>query len=121
MIGVNRVFARMNFYTGLPKSTYRLHVAGKEVEICPAACVPEKKDRGVAMTEEEENLIRPALLALFTDKVTPTVSRLLMRLKDENPEWSHGRTSVYRALIRLGFTFDLRSQRYYDRIRCGVG
>lgn len=112
--GKNRVWDRLEALFGLsPHSILTL----LDKDDLPASGEPETRDSHVRMSDEDTALIRPAIVALVREKVTPTLDILLKKLHDDYPEWKWSRSSLYNALHRIGFSFNSKRYGYYDRLR----
>ena len=112
--GTTQVSNRLLAYTGLSKATIYHLLKDSNV---PTHDEPEQRDRGLEMQRDDECQIRPAIIGLLKDKRTPTVSSLHRRLKATVTNWKWGRTSLYKALLRLGFRYNSKRHNYYDRLR----
>ena len=69
------------------------------------------------MSLEDEALIRPIIVQMVIDKITPTVLNINNKLTDMHEGWTWSRSSLYNALQRMEFHFNTKRQNYYDRLR----
>ena len=69
------------------------------------------------ITLDDLALIRPAIVQLVIDKVTPTLNAILAKIKEDNPEWVWSRSTLYRSMGTIGFKYNSGRFNYYDRVR----
>jgi len=112
--GKKRVYDRLETYTGLGKGTLKKLI--KEENLLDETEL-ETRDRGHTMSLEDEALIRPIIVQMVIDKITPTVLNINNKLTDMHEGWTWSRSSLYNALQRMEFHFNTKRQNYYDRLR----
>jgi len=117
LVGIQRVEDRVLNYTGISAGTFQAMT--RTAKTYPKANVKEKRVRPIQMSDEDLMKIRPALVSFIKDKITPTLSKLNLKLKTEFPvTWKWSRATLHRAMVsRLGFKFRSSAKNYYDRIR----
>jgi len=78
----------------------------------------EERDRPPQIDEEDVTLVRPAIVQLVLDKKPITLDMILAKLRS-NPDhpWQWSRSTLYRVLLRLGFSFRSRKHGYHERLR----
>ena len=114
--GVNRSRERAAHYLGISRQSLHHLLALDTMLLLPGECA--ERDRGMAMSDEDASVIRPALVALVLEKKTVTLDALLARIRSDNPAWGWSRSTLERALKnRCGFKFTRRSHDYYVRLR----
>ena len=113
-IGTTKVHDRLVFYTGLSSSTLNKLLTSQKL---PKPGVKLTRDKGYKISRDDEAKIRPALISLVQDKVTPNLDNLLQRLKAREGGWEFSRSTLYTALLRIGFKFNSKRSNYYDRLR----
>jgi hypothetical protein len=67
------------------------------------------------MTEEDEFKIRPTVIALVREMVAVNLNNIHARLRQDNEDWTWSRSSLYRAMHRIGFKFSSKRCGYYER------
>jgi len=113
--GMTRSFDRAVAYTGLSRSALVKAISGAEY---PSCGTPEERDRGVLMTEEQAQWIRPALVELVVKKELRTLRSINEKLKFLHGDaWNFSDSTLRRAMLRLGFRFQRRLRGYYERMR----
>jgi transposase len=112
-ISKEKVWERLNFYTNISVGSLGSLLNGEEL---PSGSIVERA-RLPQMPLEDEMKIRPAFLVMRKEKKLITLNTLLAQLRNSEKDWEWGRTSLYHALHRIGFTFDSKRKGYYDRMR----
>jgi transposase len=78
---------------------------------------PETRENQARMTEEDEFKIRPTVIALVREMVAVNLNNIHARLRQDNEDWTWSRSSLYRAMHRIGFKFSSKRCGYYERLR----
>ena len=112
--GINRKSDRLTAYCGLSSCTVNKLLTDQSI---PEPGEPERRQRLAEMSKEDMSLIRPAVVSLIKEKTTPTLDRILEKLKSQDKDWKWGRNSVLKALQFLGFSYNSKRHNYYDRLR----
>jgi len=66
------------------------------------------------MTEEDELKIRPTVIAWVCEKVAVNLNNIHARLRQDNEDWIWSRSSLYRAMYRIGFKFSSKRCGHYE-------
>ena len=93
-IGTTRIQDRLIFCTGLSRASLSKLLTRQNL---PEPGVKLTKDRGYKISRDDEAKIRPALISLVQDKVTPNLDNLLQRLKAREGGWEFSRSTLYTA------------------------
>ena len=109
-----RVSDRLKYFTGLSSSTIQHLVHGDNVA---SERHLETRNRSVLMDAEDEYKIRPVIIDMVRAKLTPTLDNITLKLQEENATWEWSRSSLHKAMGRIGFKYNTKRQNYYDRLR----
>ncbi len=101
-------------YTGLSKRTLYKLTHGDDV---PDPQELGRRSREIEMTREEEARIRPVIVDLVKRKITPTLYSIHQTLSASEESWKWSSSSLYRAMLRIGFKFTRRKNLYYARLQ----
>ena len=114
LVSTTRVTDRLASYTCMSAATIQRMLRSDSL---PNAADSEQRKREVEMDREDEMKIRPAIVYLVRNKITPTLDRIVSTIRENDADFKWGRSSVQRALSRIGFSFTGKRHCYYDRLR----
>lgn len=113
-LGVTRVFERTQAYAGMSSSVTSKLLKSNQL-------LPESeravRRRSASMPNSDLNRIRPAIVALVNQKRTVTLNSLHEKLKELNPGWSWSRSSIWRSMSKIGFSYSSKRHNYYNRLK----
>ena len=77
----------------------------------------EQRERLSHVNEEDVARIRPAVVDLVLNKTSVTLDALLVHLRSAPNPWAWSRSTLYRAMLSLGFSYESRKHGYYERLK----
>ena len=115
LVGANKARARAVAATGVSRTSLYDLLRGECELLEPGD--PEVRESVCQIEDEDVAKIRPVVVELVLAKQPVTLDRILAKLKEDPVGWAWSRSTLYRAMLRLGFSFSRRKHGYYERLR----
>ena len=112
--GLTRNTARIQYYTGLSAATI-FKLQNDENILQEGEHLHLHRDAQIPV--EDLAVIRPAILQLLINKITPTLDSILVQIQNDNPDFKWSRSTVYRNMEFIGFKYNSKRYNYYDKVR----